>query len=307
MPEYTHQYMRSLCDPSTVKGAGIPVVPSLPSQKFDVFCKGALSTGLGGRGYIVVAPWKAGVNDINTAGSEGTFLTFTTAASTSTALSDQATDAGNDSQTLSNSPYSKLNVGVGADDLQMRLVSAELKVTYASTLLDRGGNYTMVQHPQHDDLYTYTEAQLLGLKTVKRIAIDDKECRVLFCPGIWTGYISSFGGGEPFNSFMAIFIDSKPGNNFTWEFNANFEVTGRNVRGTTPSYADAAGFAAIQSAMASTMGVSNKTPVETIQQMTKTVAEAMSASETRVGSLATLARDILPIAVKAAPMILGAL
>lgn len=251
VPVETLKYGNSLCEPDKFTGVGAPVFPSLPTQKATAFARGVLTVGSGKYGFAYVAPEQGSMSDAVTGA-------FTDSGFAGSAFSGTATPGSIAIRT--NAQYLSAAFGAGTNDTRSRLVSSHLRVRYIGPELQRGGTIVSFQHPQHESLTGLTMQQVLAFKTAKKTPVTREWTTVHYCPlnyNFITGPTSDPGFPDAGDRYMGILVESTAGNEFEWEFFANYEYIGVNVRGKTLCPADPIGISVSQTVMNSMTPVSN--------------------------------------------------
>jgi len=245
------EYGRSLVNPFTGPVACVPTYPVSKTRKVRTFARGTFQTSAtNGFGYIVADPSRALTND-------APCVVGSNSASTQTSM--DWTVVGQNVQFLSNSEYGFASIGDSPTQIEYKQVSAGLKVRYIGTELDRGGQIIGLQDQNHASVFQRNISSVDGEETSRRFAIDRKWKRVLFRPleGSDLDFLdalSTYTPGPTDMSFFMCFVIQAPNVttslSFEFEFFANFEVIGRNVRGLTTSHVDPVGAAAVQAVVA---------------------------------------------------------
>jgi len=222
--------------------ACMPIYPSLKSRKFTTWSSGTLNTGSGSGnfGYVVFNPWYAAVNSGGTSCIAKSASTYT---GTVIALSGVGVDTAQ-----SNSDYTT----VVADQAQVRLVAAGLRVWYSGPINVLGG-----------DLYVYTEEDHSSLQSASFASVASQTGSTRFVPTMGKRYGCVYTPVVPLDFaymdlsrltsqatayMMGVVINgATTGATFSYEAYAHFEAIGAAVRGKSPSHADVVGAAAVQS------------------------------------------------------------
>lgn len=255
------KYAASLADPfSGPPDACMPVTPACLSRKVRAFIRTQLVTSsTSGDGFATMQPLAA--NDGATApGTTGTAAAYTSsstyvggggagipALNTATA----GVIANNHNGDYATSAFS----GVG---VQCRLVSMGMRLRYAGTELNRGGRIVFLEDPEHNTLTSTNLVNLLAQEKAKEHKIGNDW--IALCstgPVIPQEYDYVASAQFPFGSVTALhylgaYIRSAALNQvFDVEFFWNWEFTGQNARGKTPSEADDAGVGVVLGAIKS--------------------------------------------------------
>jgi len=235
------QYMAALYDPRGVYEA--PNVPNqaVYSEKNKVYARGTMATGTTGVGFIVARLNGAGDTWCVTntlAGSVGGIATTLNAFTGSTTSN-------------SNSRYTAAQFGNTATTIKWRPVGAALYIKYAGTELNRGGDYVILEEPNHADLlanYTYTS--MLSQDGAKRVPVDNEWHHICYVPNDDTeAAYSATNTANGGNATIGIAILSAANaQNFEFEFHMWYEAVGSIARSATQSYNDPIGYGCITGA-----------------------------------------------------------
>lgn len=228
-----NDYANCLADPKNAPPSCIPIFPAVDSLKVKTFARGMFHTGNNGQGVVFGFPGTLISNSSDSARTS-------TAANTATSSSDFQDVAWTYSTHNGNSPYSSADFSDTADDMQHRLVSACLRVRYAGTELNRGGTYTCLVTPRHENIWSSSMSiDVMGnFSTTRRVPITNDWVELLWFP-IDRAELNFNGPftGLPDNASMCIAPSSAANNQpFEFEVYGNFEIIGQKARGKTPSY-----------------------------------------------------------------------
>jgi hypothetical protein len=241
----TADYARSLANASTGPLACVPTTPAQLSKKFRVWAKGTFNAGTTGMAGIVLDPLRAVTND--------SVCVFSTTSAHSTSILDYIVGAGWNAD-ASNSEYTTAQLGPAENQFEARVVSAELKLRYIDTELNRGGQAVLFHDPNHMPLYGQSLANLDAEEMSKRFPLTREWLRVVYRPVSSTdlnfqtalpAYTPAATDLDQF--YMGAIIQAAATTNvaFEYEVYVTFEVFGQNIRAMTPSHVDLAGLGAV--------------------------------------------------------------
>jgi hypothetical protein len=253
----TAEYVESLANPYTGPLATIPSYPALETKRQRSFVRGTFTVPSGSPpGWIIADPLSAAANDL-------TCLTYTLSTFPGNRI-DAFTGTGIANAT-SNSEYTVAQINTpGPTSIQVRVVSAGLRIRYSDTELNRGGSVLALQQPQHQNLagfplsatsgYSITDMESFS-ETV-RFPVTRKWMSIPYKPvfGSELDFQDTIPAAPNANtSFMGFMIqgDAAAATTYDFEFYVNHDLTGATVRGKQPSAVDFVGFSAAHSAGAS--------------------------------------------------------
>jgi len=147
-----------------------------------------------------------------------------------------------------NGPYSYPQFGNGPQQVQYRLVSAELAMKYTGTEEDRGGLVTILEHPEHQSLVGYTLAQLQAYDACRTEAVMANKWHSCFYSGPINDTETEFSSVPLVTPFMAVVVSGGTNLSFQVEGWANYEFTGDAVRNKIMVCADEQGGVAVSTA-----------------------------------------------------------
>lgn len=255
LSEGAGQYMHALADPINAPPCGLPL-GGLSSEKNKCYIKGSMGTSAAGAGWILFSPGSMVANNSGTAASTyGVVYTTTANVGTPSTMAFTATPIA--SQVIgvdSNSPYAVANFS--QTGVKFRLVSAEIRIRYIGTELNRGGSVIVFTDPNHNSLIGVNQSALLANQFAGRAAIKDGEW--ISCK--YNGLVDSTeevyslavttGGCKAVNNCMGIMVQSAAVSQlFDFEAYATFEIIGTTGAGMTPNNADPTAFATINGSM----------------------------------------------------------
>jgi len=229
------EYLYSLENPFTSSGREcVPMLPSFPSRKMKVWAKGSLTIGTGGWGFIYANP--AAANNL-------ACIAFSGATFTGSAFAFSGTGV---TTATNNSDYTASQFTSAAGNLQCRLVSFGIRAFYSGTELTKGGEFRVIEEPNHADLTALSAINLDGYDKTCKFQMTRKWICVTYHP-IFPTDLDYAASGQPLgtNSFLGILINASAANTFDWEYYCNFEVIGAIARGKTPSVTDTVGVDAV--------------------------------------------------------------
>lgn len=213
------------------------------SEKTTMFCRGQFNTGTTGFGYAIVSP---------TAAADLTNVTVTGASSVgvaSTVLSAYTVLT----NVLNNSSYSNSSFVAGANSLQGKVTAITLYVRYAGTVNNMGGDYLLVEEPNHNDLNAnYSYNSCLAMQNSKRVPISKEWVSVSYTPNsiaeLAFGSSSRIPGVNA-NYILGIMVSSAlAGMPFEFEMHAKWEINGAPARASTITFEDVIGASLVMSA-----------------------------------------------------------
>lgn len=230
-------------------GACIPDAPALMTRRSKVWTKGTFSTstdpGALGTGYIIIDPLSAFAGDrtwvyTNSINRNGITINIST--------------AGQFVGYQSNSEYSTADLSPA--NLQVRLVSAGVRIQNITAALTKGGFITGLHEPAHSSLVGQQIATLdLYLESAARLTAETDDWTVLTYRPVdsddldWqSAFPALAGAGSPNNTYMAFMVQSPTiagSQLYQFEAFANFEIQGARAIGKVPSHADPNGYAAV--------------------------------------------------------------
>jgi len=251
--ECTHKYGLSLANPFTgPAGACMPVSPSLMTRKVRSFCRGTMAVGTGGFGYVL-ANGRGMKNDVHGAYFSSSAFTGITMAAAGTGVNGADANADTGSGDFS------------ANTTQGRLVSFGVRVRYRGTELNRGGRYLTLEEPDHGNMADYAASDLLAEEKCNEHAVGSDWVQVcLSGPVAPADYdFTTCTDINVANNYLAVAVESTPGNLFDFEVFWNYELVGAPVRGKTYSEADDAGVGAVIGTIRShnNSGLDSKHPI----------------------------------------------
>lgn len=242
----------------------IPDLISLPSNKFQVRVMSSVITNAAGQAQVGVFPFNSVVNDrVCIYGNTNAWVPVgSNSFEFNSALVGVTTS-------FSNSPY---NVALFNNRyIQARLVGLGVKVRYAGTELNRGGNIILYRSPANIPIITGDTAQLLTYPGSRRVAMDRKFYSIAYVPDDpdFLGYqeLSNLNGGaanalNPGASLVCVIEGAQPKQTFEIEMVGYWEMIGSLIGSSnttfTKSHSDLVGLAAAMSALPTK--ISKKSP-----------------------------------------------
>jgi hypothetical protein len=214
---------------------GVPMFPTLPSQKVRSFVNVSAAIGTQGVGYLAVTPTLC--NDTDN-------YVFTTAAYTGDGELDTGSgQIGVTSGSMVNAPYSDAQIAVGAPTLQGRLVSCGVKVSYTGTQLNMGGTYYAYTEPVQGALasnggtLTYVDLATRKGCIIRPITRGSIGLAELPVDEDQLSYgADCFPWNTQFNSSMVIVFIGTARNTFDVQITVDMEFMGTTVEGvSTPN------------------------------------------------------------------------
>jgi len=168
----------------------------------------------------------------------------------------------------SNSEYTSTQINTaGPNSIQVRVVSAGLRIRYADTELNRGGSILALHQPQHQSLggfpvtatSGYDIAEFESFQETVRFPAQRKWMSIPYKPVSpndldFDDTIPTGPTADNFYMGFAVQGDASAATTYEYEFYVNHDFTGATVRGKEPSSVDFVGFSAAHSA-----GVSSET------------------------------------------------
>lgn len=259
----TQLYATSLIDPwSLVDGRGateLPCVPTFPNQKsrkYTAYIKTMMTIGSQGNASVGFAPRRmAGNYGANTSLSALIYTSSNAVASGATfdAYDTNAAISAGFTGANYNSEYTTLEASNPA--FVYRLVCAGLRVRYAGTELNRGGNIHGYVDPAHYSTSFASVDTISQRESYYRCQNLREWCSIVYSP-IYTNELEmqpdvevrlAAGGPLPMDLHFMGFICTGmvAGSTFEVEAVASFEIQGPQVRGQTKSTADVIGMQAV--------------------------------------------------------------
>jgi hypothetical protein len=261
-----HLYARSLIDPwSLVDGRGVdelPCVPTFPNQKtrkYTAYIKTMVTVGASGNGALALAPRRL-ANNYDTTNDTAAPLMYTSDATVAFGTAFPTVD----SQSALSGGLTATNYNSDYDTSQAvqeayicRLVCAGVRVRYAGTELNRGGNIHGYVDPSHTSVSTLTVDQISQRESYYRCQNVREWCTIVYSPlfmdqlELQPDFLYRDDGEVPDSSnldshFMGfVFTGMVAASTFEVEVVASFEIQGPAVRGQTRSTADTVGMQAV--------------------------------------------------------------
>jgi len=293
--ECAQRYLSVLENPFKIIDACLPDSIPFPTKRSWYWSKGTFSTSsTTGVGYICVCPMFVGFNNI-VAGWYSTALfagtTITTSAGTGIVTA------------ASNSPYSTATVGA---NFSHRLVAAGLRIKYAGTELNLGGNMIGMESPAHINTSGMSSATIQTFENSKTVAVDSRRewASVVHHPANEPEmqFIPVNGETGTLDNYYLCFLVNAPSATtsiaFDFEIQALFEEVGLSVGGALPSHADVAGMGLVHTVTSSTV---HRQPQS--GDRSSIVSRIFSAIKKNAPSLLTGIKDVIDVGKKAAPYV----
>lgn len=261
--------MSVVLDPQGGPLCGIPDGSAVTSQKLRVWARGTLTTGNGTPNNDLSIYF----NPIGCLTNSQAVLTWAVPSTQGTLNS--AFSQGGGSATC-NGPYSLGSLNV-SNFTTGRLVSAELRLRYIGTELNKGGEIIGLQQPTHENIVGMTVANMLAHSSANRYNIsyskgwyslsyrpaDVDDLFYLFTSngssafnGTYNAAGTQAGQGIIYNDsqpFAAAYVTAATASApFEYEVWAVVEYTGQNVPGRTVNHPDVQGYQCVVSALAVT-------------------------------------------------------
>lgn len=271
--------------------ACVPTFPALQSLKARVYSRGYVYTGTNNAGFIILDPVRSSTND-----GDSIYFTSTTAAPTQfTVVAAAGVAAAN-----TNASYAQADFNLNESGFGVRVVSSGIRIRYAGTELNRGGNIIALQDPTHSTLDGRTPAEMLAEMQARSFPVNRQWTTVLYKP-VSSGDLN-FAQANPGASqayYVGLWIagatSSAP---FEYEVYSILEYQGVNVRGQSPSHTDPTGFAAVHSVSVNT-NVLNATQLPNNVRERNSIAATMdylshglSSATSTVGQIANSAMGL---------------
>lgn len=245
-------YLRAVLDPFQVWNGPLPCIPDLydsPSQKIRLQQRGILrapgnSSTNNYTGFLLLDVYNAICQDYTTVAWSGADYAadgFPTSYAT----------AGVNETGMNQSPYTSTDFGETAGTKQYRPVAAGIRVRYAGTELERGGNVIPFKHPQNKSISAYSTANCLSFQEARRVPVTRGWHGVFYLPHTAEDYEYRIGVGDQpapgLDGSIGILIHSGGANAtlYEWEVVCYYEVTG-SVQTATASHSDVGGMSAIR-------------------------------------------------------------
>lgn len=233
------RWVASLYDPRQVKeDAWVPYQTAF-SQKETYFSRGTFSTGTTGYGFVIATP------GISSDVAQVLYTQATSVGGSATTIGAFTNTAGAAvNGTWTNAQYT----GTGPANLQSRIVSAALYVKYAGTELNRGGNYVLIEEPNHAALGTYTQVTAQNQSCTHKVPIGEEWVHVNLTPNSVAelNFASTSYGNYPQGYLLGAVVNSAgTPQNFDYEFVIKAEIVGSLARSASASYEDSVGFGCV--------------------------------------------------------------
>lgn len=242
----TAHYFKALHDPfTTPSGVCIPDGQfPLPSQKAYATVKGQFQLGIGGYGFITLAP--SSVND-----RAPVAYTTNTSVGGNAALFNTYTNTG--SSMFSNLPYVFADVETNKD-ISARIVASGIRVRYAGAEQTRSG--IIVGFEDQDHLNTFTRESfnttLARTSSASRRPSGDGNWDMTVCYSgptapnmvdfVNSAYpVKPIAGGADVTPIV-IAIQGNAGDSYEFEAAVHVEYIGRKASGKTPTHSDNMGY-----------------------------------------------------------------
>jgi hypothetical protein len=223
-------YLKILCDPWDFgKEACLPAdLFPLPSNKNCAFSRTTMKIGLGGIGFVWMRP---------IACNDQWSIAFTNAASTgglNTALSGMG---GSSLAYLANCPYTAAMFG--NDEILARNTSIGVRIKYTGELMNRNGVCYTFEHPDRDNLDSWTIQEVIDSNFCKQQAVLGKK---------WDAAVCASGPIAPQNLeytkdiyqgsshvWIGIIVTGKPGDSYMVDYANRTEYIGSSASQKTPT------------------------------------------------------------------------
>lgn len=245
-------YARSLADPfNGPQDACVPNYPALQTKRQRVWVKGvAVTSNTTGIGFVVCDPRNSMASDSGSVSFSSNATTFIGTGFPPAAAAAGTTGVG------TNSEFQAADFGDDPDQILGRVVSCGLRVRYTGTELGRGGQLVCVQHPLHAQIAGDDPPAVDAIEESIRLPVpSNKWTNILYRPLDtadleMSSAVANIYGDPNFPDawYMGVLLiapDPATSVSYEFEFYANHELNGQNVRGRLPSHVDYAGFAAV--------------------------------------------------------------
>jgi hypothetical protein len=250
---------RSLLNPfDPLAAVCMPDTCGLPSRKVTYFSKGTFSTNSTGFGFICFNPFRAAYT---TAVAGQMALRTTAGGFLGTAIDTNSATVG----VTSTQPNSSDSLG-SSGAISYRLVNAGIRVRFGGTALNRGGRFSGVEHPSHENLNGTNTAGINNFDSSRQTVEEMNDWfNVVYSPKypIEMSYTDIASEPSPLLDLtqtiaasastlqgspycLGITCDSAVATQLIiYEAFASFETLGSTVHGKTPSYIDPPGYGAV--------------------------------------------------------------
>lgn len=269
LSQTARDYMSTVMDPQGGPLVGIPDGSAVTSQKLRVWSRGTLVAGNGS----TTGDLSIYFNPIGCLTNTQACLTWAVP-STANTLNSAFSQGGGSA--LCNGPYSIASLAAG-NYTSGRLVSAELRLRYIGTELNKGGEIIGLQQPTHESIVGITTSAMLAHSSANRYNVnltndwyrlayrpaDNDDLFYLFGSNGSTAFNGTYnaagtqaGQGIIYNDslpFCAVYITGPSttiSNSFEFEVWAVVEFTGQNVPGRTINHPDVQGYQCVISSLA---------------------------------------------------------
>lgn len=247
-------------------GACIPTFPALPSQKAKGFTRGTAIVGLGGVGFVAVAPCLA---------KDYMCLVASNATFSGQNIVDVASSE-TDAIGLSNLPYdaAAFQAAANANRVNGRIVGSELTVQYTGTVLNRSGMVYAYTDANHSDVVGMSVNGIGARQNARVVANRGQQVSTSICavrpeevdytisnedlPGnnrlrnqLYPFSTEINSGNATVGALVAcIMFTGVPGETFQFEYHQHVEYNGGATAGrTTETELDTPGFQAVNTAV----------------------------------------------------------
>lgn len=261
----TREYAGSLVNPFESAPSCIPYPPAVPSQKLKLFVKSTFITSAGAvsgqhHGWCAWHP-----NIINDNSTANRYFVKETGAAYDSSTFTSATDTTGVSERNSTSPYASTDMGSSdtTTGIAWRVVSAGLRARYIGTELERGGRLVTLHHPDNQDIYGYSLAEVQSYQNCKTYPITRDWVAVTYYPNAPGQYdysnLASHGGfaSGAYPLMIGVVAPSETQLTFEYQCFMNVEIIGSKAPAKTPTPARMESTSDVVSAVADLqMGVS---------------------------------------------------
>jgi len=212
----------------------VPTYPALDSHKFSVFGRGEGTTSSANNiGAVCLQP--TGVSGVES----GLFTALDTYAGVDIPSASSETGV---TAFTTNSPYTAADISAGT--VQLRLVSAGIRIKGATAKLDEGGTVFALQEPNHGTVLGLTADTMAAYDRCFITSFDNDDwIGVQWTPRLQTDFNyheTNYGIAGTETSMGMIIKSAKASMPFRYEWVCHYEAIGSNVRGKTPSHSDSA-------------------------------------------------------------------
>lgn len=230
------RYVASLCRPDLAEEDAWVPYQTRSSEFNRCFSRGSFSTGTTGFGFVTI---NTTVVSDTSPGSASTAASVMTAATTISAATAPV------ALPNLNSRYTTAEVTSGSSPVQVQLVGLLLKVKYAGTELNRGGDMLLFETPNHEATGGYSYNTAMGADNCRRVGVSNDWQYVAWSPineATELNWLAAATATGVNNTLLAIFVNSAGASQpFDFEVWEVFRAVGVICRGRVETFVDPIG------------------------------------------------------------------